>query len=164
MYHKNWDLGFGPTFWFTIRQVYVQFTGPFPGKSNNTLHIFGNQSLALMLWEVLCSWDKSLNIGSHMLRIFLKVPSFTFDSLNHMQQIRSYSFYILVIWQNSFIFLMMFWIIWLCVCYNQSAKGIILRSDLVHYINFQKLIPAWHDLMRGSCLKQLAAFSSNGQM
>ena len=74
--------------------------------------------------ELLCSWDKSLNIGRRMLRIFLKVPSFTFDSLNGMQQFRSYSFYILVIGQKSFIFLMMFWIIWLCDCYNKRAQGI----------------------------------------
>ena len=73
---------------------------------------------------LLCSWDKSLNIGCRMLRIFLKVPFFTFDSLNLMREIRSYSFYILVIGQKSFIFLMTFWIIWLCVCYNQGAKGI----------------------------------------
>ena len=77
-----------------------------------------------VVWQLLCSGDKSLNIGSCMLQIFLKVPSFTFDSLNCMQQIISYSFYILVIGQKSFIFLMMFWIIWLCVCYNQRAKGI----------------------------------------
>ena len=72
--------------------------------------------------RLLCSWDKSLNIGSCMLRIFLKVHSFTFDSLNRMQQIRSYSFNILVIGQKSFVFLMRFWIIWLCVCYNQRVK------------------------------------------
>ena len=36
---------------------------------------------------LLCSWDKSLNIGSRMLRIFLKVHSFTFDHLNCMQPI-----------------------------------------------------------------------------
>ena len=36
---------------------------------------------------LLCSWDKSLNIGSCMLRIFLKVHSFTFDHLNCMQPI-----------------------------------------------------------------------------
>ena len=80
--------------------------------------------LTLFNKVLLCSWDKSLNIGSRMLRIFLKVPSFTFDSLNCMQQIRSYSFYILVIGQKSFIFLMMFWIIWLCLRYNQKPKGI----------------------------------------
>ena len=71
-----------------------------------------------------------MNIGSRMLRIFLKVHSFTFDSLNCMQQIRSYSFYILVIGQKSFIFLMMFWIIWLCVCYNQRAKALRKRDYL----------------------------------
>ena len=62
-----------------------------------------------------------------MLRIFLKVPSFTFDSLNWMQQIRSYSFYILVIGQKSFIFLMTFWIIWLCV---REQKGLRKKDHL----------------------------------
>ena len=74
--------------------------------------------------ELLCSWDKSLNIGSCLLRILLKVHSFTFDSLNCTQQIKSYSFYILVMGQKSFI-------ISLCVCYNQRAK-IILKSVPVH--------------------------------
>ena len=31
-----------------------------------------------------CSWDKSLNIGTCLLRILLKVHSFTFDCLNRM--------------------------------------------------------------------------------
>ena len=74
--------------------------------------------------DLLCSWDKSLNIWSRMLQIFLKVTSFTFDSLNCMQLIRSYSFYILVIGQKSFIFLMMCWIIWLSVSKRIKEKGL----------------------------------------
>ena len=70
-----------------------------------------NQQTDQFLKEVLCSWDKSLNNGRCLLRILNKIHSFTFDHLNHMQQIRSYSFYILVIGQKSFIFLMTFWII-----------------------------------------------------
>ena len=113
---------------------------------------------------LLCSWDKSLNIGSCMLRIFFKVPSFTFDSLNCMQQIRSDSFYILVTGQKSFIFLMTFCIIWLCVCYNQRAKGIKEKGIILKSVAgpLNKFSREWHDLMRASwctsCLEQLAAY------
>ena len=156
----------------------ARIPGSHPGGPGSIPGVGNTFSIFLRLKEgsnlkLLCSWDKSLNIWSRMLRIFLKVPSFTFDSLNHMQQIRSYSFYILVIGKKSFIFLMMCWIIWLCVSYNQRAKG-IKEKGLSWKVSrstkqiFQKLIPALHDLMRASwctsCLKPLAAFHSNGQM
>ena len=45
------------------------------------------ETLSLYGAVLLCSWDKSLNIGNRMLRIFLKVHSFTFDHLNCVQPI-----------------------------------------------------------------------------
>ena len=116
-----------------LKKILYYYRGPqpFPASRPQSLPAWALWAAhTLFSWillktqQLLCSWDKSLNIGSCMLRIFLKVPSFTFDYLNSMQQMRSYSFYMLVIGQKSFIFLMMFWIIWLCVCYNQRAKGI----------------------------------------
>ena len=51
----------------------------------NNLNTFFSYFESLII--LLCSWDKSLNIGSRMLRIYLKVHSFTFDHLNCMQPI-----------------------------------------------------------------------------
>ena len=79
---------------------------------------------------LLCSWDKSLNIGSRMLRILLKVHSFTFDSLNCMQQIRSYSFYILGIGQKSFIFVWCFGLSNFVSVITREQKGLKKRDYL----------------------------------
>ena len=73
---------------------------------------------------LLCSWGKSLNIGSCL---FCK---FSTKFIWLLKQIRCYSFYILIIEHKSFIFLMMLWIIYLCVYYNQRGKGIIVKSSL----------------------------------
>ena len=74
-------------------------------------------SCVTISWDrllLLCSWDKSLNIGSHMLRIFLKVPSFT------IWQFELYA-------ANQKLLLLYT---------GHSAKVLYLSCDVLDYLNF----------------------------
>ena len=87
-----------------------------------------------------------------MLRIFLKVHAFTFDSLNRMQQIRATSFIYWSFGKSPLFFLWCFGLSDFVSVIIREQKG-LRKRDLSWKVSWstikisQKLISAWHDAL-----------------